>query len=124
METTKIYRENVPVRIDDMDFGLTCTLVRYKDADYKGVPYYWGMVAFTKEQAERVMNLVNSTCPGSSEYDYLTGSIEYDEENDRFIEYSEDDFTQIYDMAYGFVSDGVKLYSLGSDWCWTLEEAM
>lgn len=116
MATEYVYRENVPVCIDGVDFGITCTLVRDRDVHYGGIPEQYGLVAFTEAQAQFLANLVNS-----SDDDYLQGSFGYDAATDTYTEYSDDGYEgDVLDAQAGFLADGVKLYCLGSNWCWSL----
>lgn len=123
MATEYIYRENVPVYIDGIDFGIICTLVRDRDVDYSGIDEKYGLVAFTDEQADYLAELVNShNDPTNPMDDYLQGSIGYDADADAYIEYYESNFVYPCDVNKSFIADGVKLYCIGSDWCWSLEK--
>ena len=123
MTNTYIHRENVPVFIDGEDFGFTCTLVRDRNVDYSSIPDWYGIVSFNEEQARKVVDTVNShNDENDPADDYLQGQFKYDEENDTYTEYSDNEGTCVYDMQRGFMADGVKLYCLGSDWCWSLED--
>lgn len=116
-----IHREEAPVCIDGEDFGFTCTLLRDDGVDYGGVPDEFGIVAFDRAQADRLMEVLNShDDPGDPMHDCLQGSLSYDPGRDAYIEYAEDDFTGEYAMSSGFTVGGRKLYGVGADWCWTL----
>lgn len=121
MTSAHIYRKNVPITIDGADFGFKCTLVR--DATCHDVPDWYGIVTFTKEQADFIAETVNAHNDETDPMDdYLQGRIVYDQETDTFTEYSDNDGDDVYDEQAGFTVDGVRLYCVGADWCWSLDE--
>lgn len=120
--TEYIHKQDVPVFIDGEDFGIKCTLIRDDGRDYSGIPDWYGHIAFTEEQASFVVGLINSHNDESNpDDDYLIGHFSYDPETDTYTEYDDNEGTDIYATCKGFDVDGITLYSIGSDWCWTLE---
>lgn len=125
MASEYIYRENVPVYIDGIDFGFTCTLVRDHDINYHGISDEYGLITFTYEQALVVASMVNT----HNDYDdpnddYLQGRLVFDPTSDIWTEYSDNEGTHVYDRQVGFdVEDGTHLYAIGSDWSWSLEKS-
>lgn len=122
----RIYKQHQPVTIDGEDFGIECTLIREDAHDGMNLPEWWGIIAFDAEQAAYLVDLVNSSNDyDNPQHDMLQGRFVYDAELDEYTEYADNepyDGEYPYNSAKGFDVDGVHLYELGSDWCWSIEE--
>lgn len=118
----RIHRKNVPIYPDGYDVGIECTLVRNEVDDCLDMPEWFGIVAFTMEQAISLAETMRShNAPDDPLHDVCIGSFEYDGARDVWIEYSDNDGVEIYDVCQHFYADGTKLYLLGADWAWSLE---